>query len=203
VEFDDPEIDALILKSLHPEPHERFQRAQQMREAFLRYLDGRPAPRLPLETLRNMLRPAMAPDAEGASPGERPTAIGLPVPLRCGKCGGDFAAAVIEDVIVDRCQSCGGLWLEHDEVLRLTGPHRKRPRERSFSPAPLDTLVGSCPVDRIALKLHPVPGYPASLEVCPHCLGVWFDRGEADLLFEGDVSTWLRILLDTLGSQPT
>lgn len=197
---EDPELDALILRSISAEPEERYQDADDMRQAFLSYLEARPLPRMPLESLRTMLRPAPSDKEDGDD--KSPTELNLPVPQRCGKCGGDFVAAFIDDLIVDRCSTCEGIWLEHDEIRRLVGPGVGGSQSGStFVPAPLDGLVGTCPVDKVALERHPVPGHPASLEVCPICRGVWFDRGESDLLSEGQVSTWLRFLLDTVGQR--
>lgn len=198
--YRDVDLDALVLRAIAPEPHLRFQSAEEMRAAFVRYLEARPEPRLPLEVLRRMLSPGLS--AFSARPDEgRPTELALPVPSRCGKCGGDFAATFLDDLIVDRCHQCGGVWLEHDEVARLVGPGREPLTEhgsRQFQRAPLDAVVGSCPTDRSALSRYPAPGVPAALEVCPHCHGVWFDRDEVELLRRGEIATWLRFLLDTL-----
>ena len=201
----DPEFDQLLLRALAPDPEQRFSSAESMRQAFLTYLDDRPTPRLPLETLRRVL--TVDPEASGPNDDGRPTELDLPVPARCGKCGGEFFAAFLDDMIVDRCRSCDGVWLGRDEVKRLVGPGaralgaREAPSEvgdADFRRAPLDGVLGSCPHDRSALVAHPVPGRPAHLEVCPRCLGVWFDEGEVVLLESGEVATWLRFLLDTL-----
>lgn len=194
----DPELDALVIKALNPTPDGRFHSATDMRDAFLEYLDARPQPRLPLESLRRIINKEPSRESGPGLDG-RPTELALPVPEHCGKCGGDFRAAFFDDLIVDRCVQCHGVWLEHDEVMRLVGSRETARRtQSSFERAPLDAIVGTCPTDRVALTLHPVPGHPASLEVCPICFGVWFDRDELELLRSGEVASWLRILLDTL-----
>ena len=199
----DRALDAAVLKSLAAHPEHRYQSAAEMRDAFLAYLEGRPEPRLPLEVLRRIVG-GLKTAPESSKPGTR-TDMDLPVRVRCGKCGGDFSATMVDDLIVDRCVQCGGVWLEHDEVVRLVGPGRDRLAEAVAAPfqrAPLDSVVGTCPSDRSALRPYPVPGYPASFEVCSHCLGVWFDDAEVDLVRRGEVATWLRILLDTLTTGP-
>ena len=199
VEFDE-DLDTLIFRAISADREDRFANAKEMRSAFVRYLEKKPSPRLPLDALRQMLHregPLDNPSSEDA----RPTELALPVPERCGKCGGDFVAAFVEDMIVDCCSQCGGMWLERDEVLRLVGPgcdFSTGTAPEPIKPHPLDSLTGSCPVDKIALNRYKVPNHPASLEVCTHCSGVWFDKDEVQLLRSGGVGTWLRYLLDTL-----
>lgn len=200
----DEALDAIILKAISPNPDQRFSSAHAMRKAFIEYLHIRLEPRLPLEHLRNILSPSKDEPTSEATKGEdgRPTDLGLPVKERCGKCGGDFVAAFIDDMIVDRCNKCGGMWLERDEVLRLLGPGHSSivdsEAPASFTPDELDPVTGACPIHKDALKRYPIPHQKVSLEICTHCLGVWFDRNEIYLLQSGEVGTWLRYLLDTI-----
>ncbi len=77
---------------------------------------------------------------------------------------------------------------------------------KPLTEAPLDRLVGSCPTCRLGLEAYPVPDQPAHLEICGHCMGVWFDHDEMKLLAHDDVVTWLRHLLSAMeakaGSAP-
>ncbi len=200
----DPALDAIVLRALAPSADHRFSTAEQMRQALIGYL-RQAGSALPLESLRRMLRPGAAlggpfelteerlarADSAG-SVHEHPV---LSVAERCGKCGGAFSALLLEGLVVDRCTACRGLWLDRAEIDRIlgrleavepTGP------DEAFRPAPLDALHGSCPTCRVGLTAHAVPGHPASLEVCPRCLGVWFDRGEIRLLAAVEVVAWLR-----------
>lgn len=205
----DTDFDRLLARALSPEPSYRYDSAEVMREAFIRYLENRPHPRLPLESLRKRMAPLEDGGSRAIDEG-RPTELDLPAQARCGKCGGEFNATFLDDLILDKCRECGGVWLERDEVRRLVGPGaRALGQERphitldGFARAPLDNVLGSCPHDRTALEAHPVPGLPAHLEVCPICQGVWFDRGELDLLTRGDIATWLRFLLETMEDRPS
>jgi Zn-finger nucleic acid-binding protein len=207
----DDEIDAIIYRALEPNADDRFQTAEEMREALVEYISGRPIG-LPKETLRRKLRRGSPlTRSSGAStqtaPGvvdeeHTPTKISLSVAERCGKCGGDFSALFLDGMIVDRCSSCRGVWLDHAELERILGrASESAPTmlpSSDFKQAPLDALVGSCPTCRVGLLAHEVPGQPASLEVCPHCYGVWFDHEELRLLSHDDVVTWLRYLLDSI-----
>lgn len=200
----DPKMDALIHRALEPDPERRFQTAAQMRQALVDYLAAA-GETLPLEQLRRRLLPGAA-DAMPGVPSESahavPTEIGLKVAKRCGKCGGRFTAHFHDGLILDRCLSCRGVWFDHAEVQRFVGGLRKsEPPAADVDaslPAPLDPLLGSCPSCRVGLRAFAVPNEQASLEVCPRCLGVWFDRGETTLLDREPVVAWLRGVLDTL-----
>lgn len=200
----DPDFDRIVARALDPIPARRFVGAESMRDALLDYLDLRPTPRLPLEALRRRMAPLEDGGSRAAEEAARPTELDLPAQARCGKCGGEFNAGFLDDLIVDTCRECGGVWLERDEVKRLVGPGARalgqvRPKAiEGFARAPLDLVLGSCPHDRAALEAHPVPGLPAHLEICPICHGVWFDKGEIDLLIRGDIATWLRFLLESI-----
>jgi serine/threonine protein kinase len=206
----DHELDAIILQALEPRAEDRFQTAEEMRETLVEYLRGRPL-ELPMETLRRKLKRGspLTVSSGGSSqtnPGGReehtPTEIALSVAERCGKCGGDFSALFLDGMIVDRCNACRGVWLDHSEIDRILGQASESAPTmlpgQKFSQAPLDELVGSCPTCRVGLVAHSVPGQPASLEICPNCFGVWFDHEELRLLSHDDVVTWLRYLLDSL-----
>lgn len=207
----DPEMDAIIYKAIAPDADQRYQTSIEMRRDLVQYVERRTDRTLPFEALRTMLQPGAAlGDAQGAHQGIQPgdkveertaTEIALSVVERCGKCGGEFSALFLDGLIVDRCASCRGVWLDYGELDRIIGHASEQetmlPGQR-FQQAPLDKLVGSCPVCRVGLQAYAVPAHPASLEICPRCLGVWFDAGELRLLSEGNVVLWLNKLIESL-----
>lgn len=158
-----------------------------------------------MESLRRRLRrggvgevtcEANTPDAEPV-----PTEIALSVAERCGKCGGPFTTLFLDGMIVDRCSSCRGVWLDYGELDRILDFRSEAPTMmpgQEFKEAPLDRLVGSCPTCRVGLEAYRVPGQPAHLEICAHCLGAWFDNEELQLLAHDDVVQWLRNLLQSM-----
>lgn len=212
----DPELDAIIYRAMEIDAEDRFQTAAEMRDALVRYLQSNEVI-MPLEPLRRMLRPELGQGGERVpaavlavsaddggdwgSDQQEPTEIALTVGERCGKCGGPFAALFLDGLIVDRCALCRGVWLDSAEIERLAGaPDSSRAQlpTDGTGRAPLDRIFGSCPSCKIGLRSFEVPNHPASLEVCPRCIGVWFDRGELRLLTDASVVNWLRTVLESV-----
>ena len=207
----DRDMDDIVLRALEPDPQARYATALDMRDDLVHYICHRAHEPLPLESLIKRL----ARGSQDLDPGELaydqaeglheqvPTEIALSVAERCGKCGGAFATLFLDGMIVDRCATCRGVWLDFSEIERILNRGSEAPTlrpDQDFSPSPLDRLVGSCPTCRVGLDAFRVPGQPASLEICPHCLGVWFDHEELELLAHDDVVTWLRELLSAMMS---
>jgi serine/threonine protein kinase/Zn-finger nucleic acid-binding protein len=199
----DKEMDAIIYKAMDPHRDRRYRTASEMRAALIGYLEDSGAV-LPFESLRRMLRPGSPISSSGTSRGEDGLhKIDLGVVNRCGKCGGNFSAFFLDGLIVDRCTSCRGVWLDQGEMERLlgAGPGVRAPDtgpQGKYERAPLDELHGSCPSCKIGLRRFAVPNKPASLEICPNCHGTWFDQGELRLLEDENVVRWLRGTLDSV-----
>jgi len=215
----DKAMDALIYKAMSPDPLHRFQTATEMRGALVDYL-MRSVARMPFEDVRRMLRSPVAPvlpEVDRTAPLTSATGISREQSVaaaisseaeesrRCGKCGGKFDVVMVDNLILDRCRACGGVWFDQAEVQRVMGAVASRTEvARATSEgstgerAPLDLLLGSCPGCKVGLRPFEVPNAKASIEVCPTCLGVWFDRGEVELLLRADVVTWFRGVMDRL-----
>jgi len=41
--------------------------------------------------------------------------------MRCPKCGGNLNEVVFRGIRIDRCSSCGGVWLDNGELEKLAG----------------------------------------------------------------------------------
>ena len=107
--------------------------------------------------------------------------------LCCLKCTSVLDKARVDDVEVDHCPACGGLWLDHGEIERLS---RKMASEVerlrkvltgnvTGPPAVPSEVQGACPacqaqsVKEVALgKIH--------IDFCTRCKGLFLDRGEID-----------------------
>ena len=203
----DPDMDAIIARAIAPYAAHRYPTATAMRDAVVEYLTHHPQEALPLEGLRRRLRRGppgvveLGELAEDSPPERAATEIALSVAERCGKCGEAFTTLFMDGMIVDRCSGCRGVWLDPSELDRILDHRSENPTvlpDEVFREAPLDRLVGSCPSCRVGLETYRVPGQPAHLEVCAHCLGVWFDHDELRLLAHDDVVTWLRGVLQAM-----
>jgi Zn-finger nucleic acid-binding protein len=105
--------------------------------------------------------------------------------LCCLKCTSILDKAKIEDVEVDHCPACGGLWLDHGEIERIS---RKMASEidrlrrllvaASGPPAVPSEIQGSCPACTATMK--EVTLGTIRIDFCPSCKGFFLDRGEID-----------------------
>ena len=113
--------------------------------------------------------------------------------MQCPKCGAMLTALSVEDVTVDKCQSCDGIWLDHGELekLRETGVQgiEKQLEEEYGNPAaPMLALEGylRCPhCVEIGLRTNYVSYMqPVKMDHCIQCFGMWLDKNELDKLLE-------------------
>jgi uncharacterized protein len=106
--------------------------------------------------------------------------------LCCLKCTAVLEKSRIEDVEVDLCPSCGGLWLDHGEAERLAKKMtseldrlRRMLRESASGPPPVPSDVqGACPACTSPVK--EVALGAVKVDYCLRCKGIFMDRGELD-----------------------
>jgi uncharacterized protein len=91
---------------------------------------------------------------------------------------------LVEEVEVDVCPGCGGLWLDKDEIRTLAAKSEAALGELrelvggTERQAPPSTVDVPCPACRGKLSLA-VFG-PIYMEHCGECDGIYLDRGELD-----------------------
>ena len=108
--------------------------------------------------------------------------------LYCIKCEGQqLLPKMIEDVEIDYCARCGGMWLDSGEVRQLSRSEsaveevRKLEQRKGTEPTPADqqrALETPCP--SCGGKLTLVTFGPTNVERCTSCRGVFLDRGELE-----------------------
>ena len=105
--------------------------------------------------------------------------------LCCLKCNSIMDRTRIDDIEVDHCPRCGGLWLDHGECERLTKKmvsdveRLKKLVAPRPGPPPVPTEVeATCPACTGDLRELPLGGI--HIDYCTRCKGVFLDRGELD-----------------------
>lgn len=103
----------------------------------------------------------------------------------CIKCETAMIPKMVEDVEVDYCPACRGLWLDRDEIRRLASKSEETLAE-------LRELVGEAASEQPARSTvnPPCPACGGKLtlavfgsiymEHCSACDGIYLDRGELD-----------------------
>ena len=113
--------------------------------------------------------------------------------MKCPKCGAGLTTLPAQDVMIDKCQSCDGIWLEHGELekLRSTGLQGiEKSLEETYGnpPAPMSSLDGylRCPhcVDEGLRTNYVSYMQPVKMDHCIICFGMWLDKHELDKLLE-------------------
>ena len=105
--------------------------------------------------------------------------------LVCPKCHGSMETLSFEEIEIDRCTNCRGIFFdicEHEDLAKLA--HEK------FDEKPIGTQHGKSAMDAIRdiecprcgdvkmLKLVAIGQSDVQYEKCPLCSGVYFDAGE-------------------------
>ena len=105
----------------------------------------------------------------------------------------------IEDMIIDRCPECHGIWLDALELEKLVEMHPRQllAQDRHFQPAQDPGPRLTCPECKgsqlIKLNSRARPG--TILDSCTVCFGCWLDAGELAKIADGGFRGWLRGVL--------
>lgn len=104
--------------------------------------------------------------------------------MECPKCKIEMEEIMIEEIIIDRCAQCKGIWLDYGELEALIrGGVVKRVEPEGILPnKEADKITGKCPRCRVILWRRKVYDRDFHVEVCPSCFGVWLDEGELRLI---------------------
>lgn len=116
--------------------------------------------------------------------------------MECPKCQARMEEVRFEDIEVDRCVRCGGIWfdvLEYDKLRRRAGSEAidTGPTWQ----APMHDVQGKvfCPVDgNLMTRMVDAAQPNIGVESCPVCHGTFFDAGEFTELKEHALGEFLR-----------
>ncbi len=106
--------------------------------------------------------------------------------MKCPKCGKNLEGIKINSVKVDRCENCGGLWFDRDE-LRIVRDHR----DENLSWLEFDLWKDKdkfktsgksidCPRDGKPLFKIKYGETNILVDICLDCRGIWLDKDELD-----------------------
>ena len=124
--------------------------------------------------------------------------------MKCPKCDSDFESVKFQNVYVNRCTNCRGLWfdmLEKDDLEKMEGSESIDIGDKEVGewqdhvrkikcPKCNDTMINM--VDKEQFHIH--------YELCPLCYGTSFDAGEFRDLKENTILERFKDMLDTLRS---
>jgi Zn-finger nucleic acid-binding protein len=108
--------------------------------------------------------------------------------MDCPVCKNAMITMELQDVEIDYCTSCKGIWLDEGELELLLGNGGKsRELIISFTPSPMtNEIQRKCPIcDKKMEKINAGQGKSAvSLDRCTKGDGLWFDGGELHEIIE-------------------
>jgi len=103
--------------------------------------------------------------------------------LTCPKCTAPMEVVTVEEVYVDRCTGCRGIFFdicEHEDLAGLATEPFDLPPGAAGGRSAMDAIDNiRCPVCKVdMLRLVAVRKRDIRYEKCPMCSGVFFDAGE-------------------------
>ncbi len=102
--------------------------------------------------------------------------------MDCPVCRAAMIVLEVEEVEIDYCTDCAGIWLDAGELeLLLETPEQAKAVMASFSPAQSDETPRKCPIclkkmDKVLVGEE--GGKRELIDRCHKAHGLWFDRGE-------------------------
>lgn len=104
--------------------------------------------------------------------------------MQCPRCEGDLRVEDYRGIEIDRCTSCGGIWLDHEELDQLEDTVLDDDRAKG-------TLVYRhfegdlhCPRCQGPMRMFHYRAYALELDFCEREHGFWLDAGEEKRVLE-------------------
>ena len=101
--------------------------------------------------------------------------------MDCPKCNVELLAEEDDQVSLQRCAQCGGIWLDVADLNRVLLRHNLPGLEKLGGHANLEELAGQCPqcqVDLVAIEGG--PKRTLRYDTCESCGGIWLSQGLDD-----------------------
>jgi uncharacterized protein len=107
--------------------------------------------------------------------------------MNCPACQHPMIVLELDQIEIDYCSNCHGVWLDSGELELLLGDaDEKKRRTAAFTPAPPAAETSrKCPYCRKKMnKILTGPPHGVCLDRCPRDHGLWFDAGELQRVLE-------------------
>ncbi len=108
--------------------------------------------------------------------------------MDCPVCASAMIVLELDEVEVDYCPDCAGIWLDAGELELLLGDAgQARAVLESFAVAETDEIPRKCPICRKKMEKVRVGAADGRRELLDRCKkehGLWFDRGELQAVLE-------------------
>jgi uncharacterized protein len=128
--------------------------------------------------------------------------------MNCPKCQAPMETATVNNITVDRCTACKGIWFDANEqkqLLKSAGGEnidigdvhtgRKMDQVR-------DIKCPRCQIDM--METEDVDQHHITFEICPECKGIFLDAGEfKDLKTYTFMDYWLGLFKHTKKKKKT
>lgn len=129
--------------------------------------------------------------------------------MTCPHCGEEMIVLELDQVEIDYCLACGGIWLDSGELEMLLdgGPEKDKLLASFQTGEKIPERKKRCPICRkkMAKLLAGHNNERVLLDKCPRGHGLWFDGGELRQILSigglGESSKVVVLLKDMFGNQ--
>jgi Zn-finger nucleic acid-binding protein len=108
--------------------------------------------------------------------------------MNCPKCEGALRRVQVEDIELDQCDRCSGIWFDSGELQRVLGSKSSDElKRRAKNKREDDVKRATCPRCKGEGKLVQVASLTSDIHIdtCAVCGGQWLDGGELEVLQGG------------------
>ena len=123
--------------------------------------------------------------------------------MKCIKCDGTLRLVHIDEVDVDQCDVCHGIWFDSGELAKILGRKDVEAlRTRARATREIDAQRAGCPRCRGEGKLVQIASMTSDIHIdtCAVCGGEWLDGGELAIVrnegFTRKVGAFFRKILE-------
>jgi Zn-finger nucleic acid-binding protein len=106
--------------------------------------------------------------------------------MHCPVCNKEMIVLEYNNVDIDWCSICSGIWLDQGELALLAQTEKKHDQitelfEDNFNPEKILPGDKQCPVCSKKMGVYEIQAKPPiEVDICPFKHGIWFDKGELE-----------------------